>query len=376
MHPPQPVLVPQRRQSTEPKRRALVLVGVGAGAAALLGQVAVVRLVVEHADPGPFGQSTQHAPQHRPRAFGVAPGVPPAQQAASVAGGLAEPVAALEGLEVHDPQLHPTQIAPQPDRHQRQLVVHVVGARRVQHGEALAHGVAGRDRHERGEVPAGVATVAAGRHVGRIPGDDHAHNGGLARAGGHLCAVADDPVVVLPGGVLDGYPDRIVAARHFGDPDQRLERFNLGEEQPGHVVLAAPVMQQTPRHGRGALVAIVTPGVDKLTDVVHRGVVVLGPERKNRLLNDVLPALGHRQQRDARTPTRGRAVQCPIVDPQFPVPLRPLIRRIQHRLRNRVTAGHARPADRNISSDLRPTGPPVSTRHRNLDLNHCLSPIM
>ena len=351
MHPPEPALVTQRRQSAEPQRRALVLVLVGSGAAALLRQVAVVRLVVEHADLGPFGQAAQHAPQHRPRALGVAPGVSPAQQAAGVAGCLAEPVAALEGLEVHDPQLHPTQIAPQPGRHQRQLVVHVVGARRVQHGEALAHGVAGRDRHERGEVPAGMATVAAGRDVGRIPGDDHAHHGGLARAGGHLGAVADDAVVVLPGGVLDGFAGRVVAACRLGDPDQRLERLDLGEEQPGHVVLAAPVMQEAPRHGRGALVAIVTPGVDELTDVVHRGVVVLGAEGKNRLLNDVLPALGHRQQRDARTPTRGRAVQRPIVDPQFPVPLRPLIRRIQHRLRYRVTAGHARPADRNNSSD-------------------------
>ena len=216
--------------------------------------------------------------------------------------------------------------------------------------------------------------MAAGRDVGRIPGDDHAHHGGLARAGGHLGAVADDVVVVLPGGVLDGFAGRMVAARHLGDPDQRLERLNLSEEQPGHVVLAAPVMQQTPRHGRGALVAIVTPGVDELTDVVHRGVVVLGAEGKNRLLDDALPALGHRQKRDARTPTRGRAVQRPIIDPQFPVPLRPLIRRVQHRLRNRVTAGHARPADRNSSSDLTPTGPRVSTRHRNLD--HCLSPIM
>ena len=352
VHPPEPALVTERRQSAEPQRGALGLVGVGAGAAAFLRPVAVVGLVVEHADLGPLRQATQNAPQHGGGDFGVTASVSPAQQPAGVAGRLAEPVAALEGLEVHHPQPHPTQIAPQPRRHQRQLVVHVVGARRVQHGEALAHGVAGRDRHERGEVPAGMATVAAGRHVGRIPGDDHAHHCRLACTGGHLGAVADDAVVVLLGGVLDGLAGRVVAACHLGDPDQRLQRLHLGEEQPGHVVLAAPVMQESAGDGRGALVAIVSPGVDELADVVHCGVEVLGPERKNRLLDHVLPTLRHRQQRNARTAALGGAVERPIVDPQFPVPLRPLIRRVQHRLRNRITPGHARPVARNLSSDL------------------------
>ena len=183
------------------------------------------------------------------------------------------------------------------------------------------------------------------RDVGRVPGDDHAHHRRLARAGGHLGAVAHDAVVVLLGGVLDGDTGRMIAACHLGDPDQRLERLHLGEEQPRHVVLAAPMMQEPPRHGRRTLVAALTPHIHDPADLVDRGVEIVVAELENLLCRHVLPALGYRQQRDAGAATLSRVVERPIVDPQLPVPRRLLIRRVQHWLRDRINAGHVHPEE-------------------------------
>ncbi len=73
------------------------------------------------------------------------------------------------------------------------------------------------------------------------PGGEHPHHGRLARAGRHLAGVAAEGVDALglaSGGSVD--PLQEIGAR-LGQEDDRLGRFELGEEEPAAPALAPPV---------------------------------------------------------------------------------------------------------------------------------------
>ncbi len=93
--------------------------------------------------------------------------------------------------------------------------------------------------------------------IDRLPGDDHGHDGRLARAGGQLEREAQQFRI---GFAIDGtqmiekalavFPD---FGCDFSEPDNRFDRFDLAEERSySRKVVRAPVLQQAAGFWRDA----------------------------------------------------------------------------------------------------------------------------
>ena len=100
-----------------------------------------------------------------------------------------------------------------------------------------------------------------------LPGDDHRHDHGLAGPRRHLGAYALEAAPV--GGDLDAGP---LGGGRLGQPDQRLDRFDLAEEEaPGLELLrVVPVLEQAPGDGGGAGPAGFPPRLDPRADGVDQ----------------------------------------------------------------------------------------------------------
>jgi hypothetical protein len=99
-----------------------------------------------------------------------------------------------------------------------------------------------------------LACCRAAHGVDGLPGDQHGHHGGLARAGGQLQGQAHQ----LGVGVLVG-AGQVVQKRlavlglrcHLGQPDRGFGGFDLAEEGAHAAELVVPpVLQQARRFGR------------------------------------------------------------------------------------------------------------------------------
>ena len=118
---------------------------------------------------------------------------------------------------------------------------------RVQHAQPVTNGEAGgHDEESAAEAPA----AGTAHRVDRLPGDDHRHDGGLARPRWRASG---------PAGPAPGWPRRWPLRGGRGtssrrrprrgatsvEPDQRLDRLDLAEEGPDAAeAVVAPVPQQ------------------------------------------------------------------------------------------------------------------------------------
>jgi hypothetical protein len=111
----------------------------------------------------------------------------------------------------------------------------------------------------------------------------------------------------------------------FGEPDQRLDRLALAEEQLSLAVVVAPMQQKALRFGRHAPLARwqVAPLVDVLADFVDqdigRGLVL---QRQLVLLRAAPACRRHRDDVAARAPVRQLFAGRLAVLIQFEVPTR------------------------------------------------------
>ncbi len=84
-----------------------------------------------------------------------------------------------------------------------------------------------------------------------LPGDEHGHDGGLARAGGQLQREAHQfriGVSVGVGQVVEQALSRLRLRRDLGQPDGRLGRLHLAEERAHAAeIVMAPVLKQAGR---------------------------------------------------------------------------------------------------------------------------------
>ena len=127
--------------------------------------------------------------------------------------------------------------------------------------------------------------------VDHLPGDQHRHDGRLARAGGELQRDPEQVGIGAVIGLLEVF-ERTAAAlagrgRHFGQPNRRLHGFHLAEEGTDVLEFVTPPMAEQPRGlGRDLpLVGIgqVAPGLDLRPKLVYlRRRVVFLPARRQR----------------------------------------------------------------------------------------------
>ena len=135
--------------------------------------------------------------------------------------------------------LQPVELLQGNDVHRPEEGGRVVGE---QNAQAIADGDAGRDHQE---VGAEALVLRVGELVEGLPGDQHGHDHGLARAGGHLAGLARQAAVearVLGTDVVEG-----LRVGHpfggFGQIDRRLGRLELAEEEAALAILGLPVRQ-------------------------------------------------------------------------------------------------------------------------------------
>ena len=120
----------------------------------------------------------------------------------------------------------------------------------LQHAQPVADGDAGRDDEK---TPAEPAAARRAHRVGRVPGDQHRHDGGLAGPGRHLHRQAEEFRVGCGVAGFEMGADRAVlrSAGRDLEPDDRLDRLDLAKERAdARKLMRAPVGEK-PRRGRG-----------------------------------------------------------------------------------------------------------------------------
>ena len=200
-------------------------------------------------------------------------------------------------MEIRDDDLGLVQLRHQIGRDDIALAVVGLGIVGQKHPQPVADRDAGGDDQERvGEA----AVLAVGQLVEGVPGDQHRHDHGLARAGRHLQGQAEQARVgegvVLAQAVLD--PGIAVLAGHFGDVDRRFQRLDLAEKKPQIAAGVCPVLQQTAGGGGNAQVAAPAPRGYPAPDAVDELVLldaVLRPQVEGELL-PLLLRLGDRDE--------------------------------------------------------------------------------
>src|SRR5260370_17322818 len=121
--------------------------------------------------------------------------------------------------------------------------IEVFGVGGFEHMQARFHGEAGGDY----ENIFGVALVLrVGDFVQDLPGDEHGHDDGFARAGGHFGAEAGG-VSAVRGDVNAG----ALGGGGFGEPDEGFYGFGLAEEKAAGFAL----LRLTPVFAEGVLLS-------------------------------------------------------------------------------------------------------------------------
>ena len=158
--------------------------------------------------------------------------------------------------------------------HDPKCLVVVLRVCRFQNGESASHCEArGHNQHVLGET--GVLRIS--HLVQNMPGNDHRHDHRFTRPRGHLGAQPAESAAVT--GNL--YPNPC-ACRSFRQPNQRLGRLELAEEEPAalELFLVRPVLQQPLGDRRDPWIARVSPLLHSWPNLVdqwdfneHAGVV-------------------------------------------------------------------------------------------------------
>ena len=279
-----------RTQAVEPEAGRLgVLLGLGlvvagevlVGDALILGvvvpvEVAVVRLVVEDHDPRGAAEVAADPGNH------LAPGLEERARRAGRArqqllGERADRLAllglpALELVVVRDDDLRLAEVVVQVGGDEAAELVVVL----LVLGEQDTEPVPDRQAGGNDEEPLGEARVVRLRDlVERLPGDEHRHHDGLARAGRHL---QRDPVQAeVARGVrlveLVADPGVAVLLRRLGEVDRGLGGLPLGEQDRVVALRVGPVLEQAARGGRDVRVALLAPDINAVPDLVDEVVL-------------------------------------------------------------------------------------------------------
>ena len=232
-------LAVQRLDAVDPEPRGLLVLGGfllvvagqrAFGVAADLVPIAMVRLVVDDVDAVIVEQLAAGPLQHLGIGFRRLErlGIVPLQEAARDLG-QGQRLAMLEGVVVGDDDLRAADLRQHFRRRDLARLVVVVRLARQQHAKPILDRDAGSDDQE----GAGEILRVLARGVDRLPGDQHGHDGRLAAARRHLQGEAEKPGI----GLLVGLGDLIQKAlrrrtlrRDLGQPDDRLDGFDLAEE--------------------------------------------------------------------------------------------------------------------------------------------------
>ena len=232
-------LAVQRLDAVDPEPRGLLVLGrlllVVAGQRALgvgadLVPIAVVRLVVDDVDAVVVEQLAAGPLQHLRVGFRRLGrlGIVSLQEAARDLG-QGQRLAMLKGVVVGDHDLRAPDLRQHLRRHDLARLIIVVRLARLQHAEPILDRDAGRDDQEgAGEV---LRFLAGGVH--RLPGDQHGHDGRLAAARRHLHGQAEQfriGLLVGLGDLIQKALRRCTLRRDLGQPDDRLDGFDLAEE--------------------------------------------------------------------------------------------------------------------------------------------------
>src|SRR5579871_943594 len=154
------------------------------------------------------------------------------QQVASTFGDL-QALAEFEGVVVGDDDLGVVQVGKQVAGHEFAAGVVAVGVIGLEDAEAVADGESGGDDQEAaGET--GAAGAAQG--VDGLPGDEHRHDGGFARASGKFEGDAEESGIGLMIGVgqviEESFAGLARVGGDFGEPDGNFDGLDLAEERP------------------------------------------------------------------------------------------------------------------------------------------------
>ena len=208
-------------------------------------------------------------------------------------------------MEIGDEDLGPAKLADQVGRDQVAEPVVVLGVVGREHPQPVADGDARSDDEERVGEP---AILGVGDLVQGVPGDKHGHDDRLARAGRHLHRDAIETRVRCCVDLPEPGFDPVVAdlLGGLGQEDERLQGFNLAEEELVLAVRVGPVLQELAGDLSDASVFPFAPQLDPLPDAVDVVVgldAVLGPFRVKLELLALL--LGWRDRHEVGTGPAG-----------------------------------------------------------------------
>ena len=207
----------------------------------------------------------------------------------------------LESVEVGDEDLRPAELPDQVGGNEVAEPVVVLGVVGIEYPKPVA------DRDPRGDDEEGVgepAVLRVGDLVQSVPGDEHGHDDRLARAGRHLHRDAGEPWVRSLVGLSKPVGDPVVAdlLGGFGQVDERLQGFDLAEEELVLPVGVGPVLQELASDLGDSLVSPFPPVLDPFPDAVDLVVgldAILGPLRVKLELLALL--LGRRNRHEVST---------------------------------------------------------------------------
>jgi hypothetical protein len=209
----------------------------------------MMRFVVDDQNVSLAAQLFEHAATERCIAFHAALHNP--FRAAVVLG--------LEEMPIGDLKATLLQPLHHPARHQVKFLIVVAGLPGEEHLQAFSDGEIGTyQEHRIGEAP----VLGIGQLVQHLPGDDHAHDDGLAGACGHLTGVPGEIAILRDGDAL------FFRRRGFDEPDEGLDGFALTEKQLALPIWIVPVIEQLPGDGCHAGVAALPPRLDPFPDGV------------------------------------------------------------------------------------------------------------
>lgn len=209
------------------RRRALGVPAVGLGGVETdVGDVVGIPSFREHGD----GYDATDAGTEL---AGLAHGVHDLAEELAAALGNLDALAQFEGVVVGDDDLGAVDLVEHVVGHQLAVLVIAVRIVRLEHLEAVLDSEARGDNEE----SAGEGLAAGTAHgLDRLPGDEHGHDGGLARTGGELEREAHEVGVGL---LVDAGQERENAfsgdglGSHLGEPDGGFHRLHLTEERAG-----------------------------------------------------------------------------------------------------------------------------------------------
>jgi len=223
-----------------------------------VGTPGVVRLVVDHHQVAGIGHGAQHLAGVGLVGQGAAlvHAAPPPDLLAGLPG---------EAMPVDHEDAPLAQAVGEPWGQDTEGVVIVPVGAGLEDSEPLAHG---KPRGHHQHVPRKARVLRVSHLVQHLPGDEHGHHDGLARTGGHLAAQPGERTPVPLQG--QAHP---VGGGALRQPDQRLDRLHLAEEEAALVELlrVLPVLQQAAGDARDAGVAGLSPGLHPRADLVHEG---------------------------------------------------------------------------------------------------------